>query len=596
MLRLDVRSAVQHRAVPYLIVMLLLLASPAMSNASAFRPIEVTDRSTVILTGHDLTLEELVRIARHGAQVALSTDAEAAERANYGLLLEAAAEGVPVYWFNRGSGDQRETVIFEGDPLAPQNRALIEKTQSDSFRAGAAAGIGPDVEDEAEIRAMMAIRANTMVYTAPSADLAHRLIDLLNHRVTPVVRSRGTVGEGDLAPLGNVGGTLIGVGEAYFEGQRMPARTALARAGLTPIKPFGADDNALTSSNAYAVARAALVVEDARQLLGWTDLGTAMALEGMNSSVTPLSSGVQRERPDPWLNWHAAYMLNMVKDSYLFEEDKGRIIQDPESLRAASIRGASAWREWALLRDAVLFQMNSADHNPAIARGLAPTDSWELSTPQLLHFYVRGGALSHGEHGYILSNANWDPYPFANRVESFSIALSNLMVAVMGRIERFHNPFFTGVSETDVLPDYRRSDDSLYAPVDLGQEIISLSTAIPPAGVALFATIEDLEAETRLKIGRSRQIVDTAFELEACDLLESGLWMDIRSRQKPTRAFGQAPTAALAALRRIAPLETEAPNIDRATTPTQGVVVAFLRRQGAEQFNAAAAGPPTHLH
>jgi hypothetical protein len=79
-------------------------------------------------------------------------------------------------------------------------------------------------------------------------------------------------------------------------------------------------------------------------------------------------------------------------------------------------------------------------------------------------------------------------------------------------------------------------------------------------------------------------------------VLESALWMDIRSRQNPTRALGRVPTAALAALRRIAPLETGAPNTDRATSPTQGVVVAFLRRHKAADFHTAADGPPTNLH
>jgi histidine ammonia-lyase len=512
---------------------------------------------------------------------------------NYGLLLEAAAEGVPVYWFNRGSGEQRETVIFEGDALSPANRPIVEKAQLDSFRRGAMAGIGPEVDDEADVRAMMAIRANSMVHTAPTPALSGLLIEFLNKRITPVIRSRGTVGEGDLGPLGNVGGAMIGLGEVYLEGHRMRAKDALTKAGLKPLVPFGADDNALTSSNAYAVARAALAVEDARHLLEWVDVGYTLNLNGMNSSITPLSIGVQRDRPDPWLNWHAAHMLELLRGSYLFESDPGRIIQDPESLRASSVREASAWREWALLRDAVLFQINTADHNPAIARNLGPTDGWELSSPQLMHFYVRGGPLSHGEHGYILSNANWDPYPFATRVESTSIALGNLMVAVMGRIERFRNPFFTGVLETDVLPDFERTDDSIYAPVDLGQEILSLANAVPPAGVALFGTVEDLEAETRLKLDRLRKIIATGLELEACDLLEATLWMDIRAKQTPGRRFGTAPTLAQAAIRKAAPLK---PNSSDENLPPQEQVVVFLRGHDAEQVTHTRLAPPPEFH
>ena len=90
------------------------------------------------------------------------------------------------------------------------------------------------------------------------------LIDLLNQRITPVVQSRGTLGEGDLAQLDNVGATMVGAGDVYYQGARMSAAAALAKAGLKPIQPFAADTNALTSSNAYATGIAALAVHDGR--------------------------------------------------------------------------------------------------------------------------------------------------------------------------------------------------------------------------------------------------------------------------------------------------------------------------------------------
>ena len=252
---------------------------------------------TVTLNGHDLTIEQIVSVARYGAKVALGADARQREADNYGLLLEAAAEGVSVYWFNRGTGDQRETVLFAGDAMSAENRPKVEQEQADGFRRGARAGFGPEVAEEEVVRAMMVVRANAMIYNAPSPQVSQMLLDLLNTRITPVVQSRGTLGEGDLAQLGNVAGTMVGVGEAYYQGVRMPAAQALERAGLKPIQPFGADENALTSSDAYATGQAALLVNDARLALEWADLIYAMDLNGMNSSITPLSAVVQRDRP-----------------------------------------------------------------------------------------------------------------------------------------------------------------------------------------------------------------------------------------------------------------------------------------------------------
>ena len=240
------------------------IAAPAWA-APGYTPISPTSSErTVILTGRDLTIEQIVMVARYGAKIELSADARQREADNYGLLLEAAAEGIPVYWFNRGAGDQRETVMFDGDPLSTKNRAIIEKQQSGIFHAGAVFGTGPEVSEEEIVRAMMVVRANAMTYNAPSPQLAQRLVELLNKRITPVVQSRGTLGEGDLAQLGNVAATMVGAGEAYFEGNRMSADQALKRAGLAPIQPFAADDNALTSSNAYATGQAALLVHDAQ--------------------------------------------------------------------------------------------------------------------------------------------------------------------------------------------------------------------------------------------------------------------------------------------------------------------------------------------
>ena len=559
----------------------LWAAVPAAAAAN-YTPITPTmsDR-TVTLNGHSLTIDQIVMVARYGARVDLSTEARQHQADNYGLLLEASAEGIPVYWFNRGAGDQRETVMFEGDPLSPKNRALIEKTQSGRFHSGAEWGTGPEIASEEIVRAMMVVRANAMVYNAPSPQLSQMLLDLLNKRVTPVVQSRGTLGEGDLAQLGNVGAAMVGAGDAYYQGVRMKAAQALKNAGLTPIQPFAADDNALTSSNAYATGQAALLVHDAREALEWADLIYAVDLNGMNSSVTPLSLVVQRDRPEKWLNWHAARVLDMIKGSYVFDKDAKRIIQDPESLRASSIRQASTWEEWALLRDAVVFQANSSDHNPAVNVGLSPQDSWELASPQLMRFYVKGGPHSHGQHGYIVSNANWDPYPMANRVESFVVALGNMDIAVMLRIERFRNPFFTGAVAGEVLPG--AADGFFgYAPVDLQQEIQSLMTPVAPFGSAIVGTVEDLQSQTRIKLQRARQAVETTFDLLSFDLLEGSLWLDVRKAQDPKRNFGAAPTAVWTAFRERVPLRQD-PAAER-TQSTPQAAAQFLKTTAASTF------------
>ena len=328
--------------------------------------------------------------------------------------------------------------------------------------------------------------------------------------------------------------------------------------------------------------------------LEWADLIYAMDLNGMNSSITPLSLVVQRDRPEKWLNWHAARMLDMIKGSYLFEPGRqahhpgsgepARIL-DPPGLRLGGVGGAA--RRGAVSGE--LLRSQPGGQCRAWARRIR--GNWPR--PQLMRFYVKGGPHSHGQHGYIVSNANWDPYPMANQVESFVIALANMDIAVMLRIERFRNPFFTGVDRAARC--CRRDADGFtdYTPVDLQQEIQSLTNPVAPFGSAIVGTVEDLQSQTRIKLQRARQAVATTFDLLGFDLLEGSLWMDVRKTQDPKRDFGGPPTAVWTAFRQRVPLrQGEEPAAREPGAPSTSQLAAqFLRTTPAATFFRGAAEP-----
>jgi histidine ammonia-lyase len=576
------------------LVLSLSLPPPAGAQASLYTPIAPTKAgTTVTLTGRDMTIEQVVDIARHGARVALTPEARQRSADAYGLLLQAQLEGVVMYGFNRNYGAGRQEVSLAGDPLSPENRAILEERQLTRFRNnGPRLGYGPEVAEEEVVRAMMAVRANNMSFEFASPQLTQMLLDLLNHRITPVVQSRGTPGEANLAQLDAVAGAMVGAGDAYFQGVRMPAAEALKAAGLTPLKPFAADDYALDSTNAYSVGLGALLVADAREALEWADLTYAMDLLGMNSSVTPISYPVQRNRPHEWLNWQAGRVIAMIRGSYLFEDDPGRILQDPESLRASAIRQGSAWKAWGELRDSVLFQMNSSDHNPAVLVGMTPDASWELSTPHFMKYFVKGGRYSGGKPGYIVSNANWDPYPISNDVEAFTIALANMMVAVQQRIDRFADPFVTGVAAADVLTPAQRALGPALAgdhAALLYQELATWAVPVTPTGNASNRGIGDLQSNSVLKTVRARQAVDLAMQVIAYDLLTASYWMDVRKLQNPARNFGQGPAAAWAAFRQVVPFQQAVS--DRQAEPLGVVAHRFVRDNPPSTFTPSGVTP-----
>jgi len=575
------------------------------AGAAAYNPIVPRDAGkTITLDGKHFSIDQLVSVARYGAKVQLTPAARQRSLNAYLLLLEGARENVPIYYFNRGTGAGRQEVIFSGDPLSPENKELITRNQRAAFAFGTSFGLGPEVNDEEIVRAMMAVRANTMSYEAASPQLTQMLLDFLNKRITPVVYSRGSPGEGDLPQMYQVASAMIGLGEVYYNGVRMPASQALAQAGLKRLEPFGADDGALASTNAYTMGQAALLVHDSRQMLDWADLLYAMDLTGMNSSVTPISAPVQAVRPFKWLNSAAARVLDTIRGSYLFDldelSDTGvplRIIQDPESLRATSQRDGAARQAWKELKKDLLIQMNSSDHNPVVAVGWSPEDSPELSTPWFMQYYVRGGPNNADckgegcEHGYILSNANWEAVNVDNQIEAFTIAVAQMATAIDQRIQRFSSTFFTVISPSDVLSPEELANAAPsandYNLADLMAEIQTLANPVPAQGNAIVRNVEDLQAEGRIKVSRARLAVDNTLYLLAEDILNASYWMNVRQAQEPSRRFGVAPTAAWNAFRRVVPWQQ--PADQRPPVPSTHLAYAFLVGNPASLFYTPAA-------
>jgi histidine ammonia-lyase len=537
---------------------------------------------TVVLTGHDLTLEQLVAVARYGAHVKYSDDALKRAQDMRDLRAEAGAENIPVYGLNRGAGALREV------KKAPE--------QSDTpVLPMLGAGGQPEIPDEDLVRAVMLIGANTAPLGASDPQVMQLIIDLLNNRITPVAFTRGTLGQADFpAVSNNIHAAMTGHGEVYYKGVRMKAAQALAEAKL---KALTGDVFFVGAENAYGDARAALLAVDGRLVLEWADLIYALDKLGMDSSITPMVSAVQAARPFKWVNWDAARIMDILQGSYLFEREDTRILQDPQSMRASYIRDGSAWQAWAALRDSVLMQINSADLNPLVIVGASPSDSKDLATPQMMRFYVKGGPLSHGLHGYVFSTANWDPYPMANDMEAFTNALANMDAAVAQRIERFTDrgptAFFTGIYPKDVLtPEQIKNSPVLSEPfwvfMDFWQEIQSLSTSLVPEGNANDLGVADIEGQTRLKGMRGQQVVDLTYQLLGYDLWNATYWLDVRKAQNSSRGFGPVPTAVWTAFRKQLPWQQEPEK--RPEVPYGIVAYSFLKSTPASTFYPG--GPP----
>ncbi len=223
----------------------------------------------------------------------------------------------------------------------------------------------------------------------------------------------------------------------------------------------------------------------------------------------------QAARPFPYQNWQARRLLNLIRGSYLFDleapqapggTNQRRIIQDPLSFRGYSQRNGAAWEAYDRLRRTVTIQNNSSDHNPVVAPGTKPSDSWELDTPWIRQYFVEAGEA--GVSGFILSNSNFVALPLGNDLEAFTIALAQSVAGSVQRVLRFPDTFFTVIEPGNVLMAAIRANapaqGAAYTVADLMAELQKLTNPVPAQGLPLGQNVEDMEVYTRQRPGLAR--------------------------------------------------------------------------------------------
>jgi histidine ammonia-lyase len=172
-----------------------------------------------------------------------------------------------------------------------------------------------------------------------------QLLEMLTHRVTPVVPSRGSVGSsGDLAPLAHLSLVLIGEGKATYRGDCLQGAEALRRADLEPIALEAKEGLALINGTHLMAAAGGLAVRAARRILDAAVVAVALSLEAFKGSTVPFDARVHELRPQPGQTRVAARLRELLDGSPVVAShaDCGRV-QDPYTLRCApQVLGAVA--------------------------------------------------------------------------------------------------------------------------------------------------------------------------------------------------------------------------------------------------------------
>ncbi len=242
----------------------------------------------ITITGDGLTIEHVEAVARRGEKVELAPDARARIARCRDFLEERIAAREIMYGVNTGIGEFSE-VVLDDDQVRQFQRYLIYNH---------AAGIG-DPSPVEHVRAAMFLRVNVLAkgMSGCRPEIAETLVAMLNRGVTPVVCEKGSVGAcGDLAPMSQIALLLMGEGEAFVDGDRLPGDEALNRADI-PIPGLEARDGLATINGSNLTAGiGCLAAFDAERRLKQAEIAAAMTLEALRANLKPYDQRVHSLR------------------------------------------------------------------------------------------------------------------------------------------------------------------------------------------------------------------------------------------------------------------------------------------------------------
>ncbi|MBW4493052.1 MAG: aromatic amino acid ammonia-lyase [Oscillatoria princeps RMCB-10] len=326
---------------------------------------------SVSVGGKKLTLEDVVRVARHRTRVRLSTKGEVGRRvqASCDYIAEAVASGKPVYGVTTGFGGMANTRISAEEAAELQNNLIR------FLKVGAGKRL-----PVADIRAAMLLRINSHLYGASGIrlELIERMAAFLNGGVTPHVCEFGSIGaSGDLAPLAYITGALIGLDERFtvdFNGQEMSALKALELLELSRLQLLPKEGLAAVNGTSVMAGIAALCVWDAQILLALALGAHALMVQGLSGTNQSFHPFIHALKPHPGQRWCADRMLALLAGSHLIRDELSgecerpvqELIQDRYSLRCLPQYIGPVVDDLAHVASAIQIEMNSATDNPLI--------------------------------------------------------------------------------------------------------------------------------------------------------------------------------------------------------------------------------------
>jgi histidine ammonia-lyase len=311
---------------------------------------------TVTLDGSKLTIEDVVKVARHNEKVQVAPDAIQRIDKCRGLLNRKIEAGEIMYGVNTGIGEFSEVVL--NDEQVKQFQKYLIYNHS--------AGIGKPFPIEF-VRAAMLTRINVHCHgnSGCRREITLTLVELLNKGVTPVVCEKGSVGAcGDLSPMSQIALLMMGEGEAFYKGKRMPSKEAMEKAGI-PIPGLLARDGLATINGSNFIAGIGCIqIYDSERWFKQAEIVTAMTLEALMANMKPYDERLHKLRGFKGAVTSASNIKKVIAGSDLVTGKLKVKVQDAYSMRSTPQVIGAARDQLAHARTQFEIEINGVGDNP----------------------------------------------------------------------------------------------------------------------------------------------------------------------------------------------------------------------------------------
>lgn len=450
---------------------------------------------TIVMDGSGLTLEVLVKVARDNEAVELHPEALERIKTCRAMLEDKIAAHEIMYGVNTGIGEFSE-VILSDEQVGEFQKYLVYNH---------AAGIGDPAPIE-YVRGAMAGRINVHAHgnSGCRPEITFTLIDMLNKGVTPVVCQKGSVGAcGDLAPMSQIALLMMGEGEAFYEGQRLPGDVALRKAGINIPGLKARDGLSVINGANLLTAMSALHLYDMNRWLKQAEIACAMSLEALLANLKPYDLRLHEKRGFKGAVRTANALKRCFQGSDLMTGKLKTKVQDAYSMRSSPQVIGAAHDAIAFARSQVEIELNGVGDNP-------------LFLP---------------EHNLTLTGANFQGSPVSLPMDMAGAAITMVSVLSERRLNRLTNPALSVG-----LPAFLTKGAGMFSGMMLSQYtadtlIVEQRILSMPASIASIPAAADQEDFVSMGMNtaiKNAQILDNAYGILGIEFMAAAQALDFR--------------------------------------------------------------------